>query len=146
MDSVLRRGDELRAAVRRRRLLLRLVLAVQVINLCLVSAIAIREQGGLFAWVAGVLLAVVALGAVVVVSPRVELRAIRQEIRRRPLNADSRRRVTRISVLVGSAVALAALVVEVLLDSWLTGIAVALAIVLMSALFALFTALAGRNR
>lgn len=145
MSPVMRRGHELRSTVGRRRRSQWLVLAVQAVNLCTFGAIAFREQGGPFAWVAVALLAAVALGTFVVLAPRMELRAIRHDVSRPPLGLASRRRIARIGMLVGSAVGLVALAVAVLLDSWLIGVAVALPILLFSGLFAFFVAVGGRG-
>lgn len=134
-----RRGKELRAAVARRRRAHRLALAAQLLSLCAMGALLLREPSVLFAWAFWCALGAVAALALPLLAPRMELRAIRLDVTRPPLSGAGSRRLALIGALVGGIAAAGALALAGFLGSWLSGWAIALPIALLTGVWTVGT-------
>lgn len=137
MTSVVRRGPELRRAVRQRRRARSLGTASMAILVCTATALVIRSPDGL--GIAMLCVSVAALLAYLVTFlPMLERRALRADIARPPLTRAQARRWAYGVFIAGALVLVGALIVGALTDAWLAAVAVAVPTTLLSALFSVF--------
>lgn len=135
MAAIVRRGDELRKVVRQRRRMRWLLLVGTSVNVALFAAMVWRRPDGLFIATLCVGLFTLLVGLVTFI-PRLELRALRNEITRPPLTRAQGKRWAYGGLLVGAGAIAVALILGAITGAWLGPLAVALPIALMSAIWA----------
>jgi|GEM_PF-3932835 len=145
MASVVKRGAELRKVVRQRRRMRWVLLVMMSVNVALFTAMVWRRPDELFIVTLCVGSFALLMGLATFI-PRLELRALRNEITRPPLTRAQAKRWSFGGLLVAAAVVAGALIAGALFDVWLIAVGVAAPIALLFLLFAFFAVRAAKRK